>query len=115
MNDSSAQGAHAEAKAEQHAMTDLERARNLLSHDPDEMDEAWLAGIIAAIRAAQHAATWAAAEAELRNRAIWHRHNHDSNAADWAIRYANHLATHKPTEPSKSIAARAASESASGA
>jgi hypothetical protein len=78
-------------------MTDLERARNLLSLDPDEMDEHWLAGIIATIRAEQHDATWAAAAAELRHRAIWHRHNNDSNAADWAIRYANHLAANKPT------------------
>lgn len=31
-------------------MTDLERARQLLADDPDEMDEAWLASIIAAAR-----------------------------------------------------------------
>ena len=30
---------------------DLDRARALLANDPDEMDEEWLAGIIAAVRA----------------------------------------------------------------
>lgn len=31
-------------------MSDLERARAALAEDPDEMDEHWLAGIIAAAR-----------------------------------------------------------------
>ena len=31
-------------------MTMIDRARSLLASDPDEMDEEWLAGIIATIR-----------------------------------------------------------------
>jgi hypothetical protein len=33
------------------ATSDLDRARALLANDPDEMDEQWLAEIIAAVRA----------------------------------------------------------------
>jgi hypothetical protein len=50
--------------------SDLERARNLLADDPDEMDEDWLASIIAAVRAEAKAEQHAADVAALRRGAI---------------------------------------------
>ena len=43
------------------ATSDLDRARALLADDPDEMDEEWLAEIIAAVRAAADSGSSASA------------------------------------------------------
>jgi hypothetical protein len=57
----------------------LKEARDLLADDPDEMDENWLAGIIAAIRAEAKAEGWEDAENELRSCGLLQANDY----ADW--------------------------------
>lgn len=54
---------------------DLERARSLLADDPDEMDEAWLASIIAAARRE--------GAAEMRERAAQTAEKYDCGGPIW--------------------------------
>jgi gamma-glutamyl:cysteine ligase YbdK (ATP-grasp superfamily) len=72
------------------ATSDLDRARALLANDPDEMDEEWLAEIIAAVRAEAKAEGWDDAVKALRD-------CYKDDRGIIADVYADWLATNRPS------------------